>query len=248
MCKQQITAHTLAGQRRVRFGESIRVRYGTALDHPEGLRQNIWFDGREMRFMKHEAMHIGQASANPGLSALLTDVYGREDPHTMQAMEAWGIGCGHRRGLERFMSHNYAVRRVESRKKHSLSVLKAQERMRDVEKLQDTLYISLVIGRLSLALSKKARAFARLYGIVDEKVLESLNSSASNDAVMMTDDEPCKTPVQFVAKKPAIVERRRSPDSIMDMQMHSASTFPSNASYPQSMMLDDPDSLEMVAI
>ena len=232
-CPTTTTTAPVVSRRRVRFAETPLYQYGTALDHPEGRRSNIWFDGREMRHIKMGAVHLGKEGAQQGLGSMLSNVYGRNDADTISIVETWAITCAHRRGLERFISPNYALRRMESRKKHIVSVLKAQTRMRDEEKITNLVYISIVIGRLSSALSINARNFSRVLGMADE--------SASTCLYTTLEPQP-KTPTPGLReKKPSIVTRGRSPDSIMDMMnpMFGIETIPTD------MLLDEPDSVAL---
>lgn len=192
-------------QTRVRFSETNEEFSGTALDHAEATKGNIWYKQSDMKQIKEGAFMLARQAGKYGIGSLLGNTYGKDDPKSVDAVQAWAIACGERRGLERFHCRHYAKKRMEIRRKTIFSVLKAQRRMLVEEQLTDLDYVAVVIGRLSEAFSMDSRRFARVLGEADAVALQS---SSPNDP------PAADTPVE---KKPKLIQRQKTPQSVMSL-------------------------------
>ena len=126
----------------------------------------MWYDYQDMHHMKKKAMAISHEARRYGLGSLLTDTYGRSCPETQASLNTWALRSSSRRGLERWINDEYAAKRADIRRRTTMSVLRAQEKLREAEIL-DPDYAGKILARLSEAFSKDSLTFARMMGTAD---------------------------------------------------------------------------------
>lgn len=192
---------------RVRFRDNNEVFHGTALDHAEFEKSKVWYQQSDMKQIKEEAFQLARQAGKYGIGSLLVDTYGKDDHTSVEAVHAWAIACGGRRGLERFHCRHYAKKRMEIRRKTIIAVLKAQHRMHVEEQLTDRDYTATVIGRLAETFSMDSRRFAQVLGAADAVVLQPQQSQTSEPGNITS-------PVE---KKPKLVQRQKTPQSVMEL-------------------------------
>jgi hypothetical protein len=204
---------------KVRFSDNANLEFtGTALDHVEADKNDIWYHQGDMKQIKEAAFLLARQAGRYGVGSLLSNTYGNDDLAAMSAIQAWVNACAERRGLERFHCRHYAKRRLDIRRKTILSVLKAQHRMLVEEKLTDRVYVSVVIGRLSEAYSMEARRFARVLGQADAvtaAVLHHESSVQDNSSTTNNNNNHVNSRfLRLMDTKPSQVQRQKTPQSI----------------------------------
>jgi hypothetical protein len=212
----ETTASPKRGNKVVSFqieDDLCRYHAGAVLD-VEGVELvELWFQYNELQSIKRKALILSKDSSH-GVSGLLNHTYGRSCPTTRRALATWSKACGARRGLERFLHREYATRRVEMRNRTLQSVLTAQHKMRE-EGIADPTYVALVLGKLSEAFSQDTRAFAHALGVADAFVNEAEDATRT---------------------KPKIVQRIKSPSSVMGIVTNSVlNSSSSHSSASQSV-------------
>jgi hypothetical protein len=201
----------MTGTGKVRFSDYTNQEFtGTALDHLEADKNDIWYNQGDMKQIKEAAFLLSRQAGKYGVGTLLGNTYGNDDLATMSAIQAWANACAERRGLERFHCRHYAKKRMDVRRKTILSVLKAQHRMLVEEKLTDRVYVGVVIGRLAEAYSLEARRFARVLGHADAATAAQLD----NNAISVESIQRGRSILKMGASKPLQVQRQNTPQSI----------------------------------
>jgi hypothetical protein len=202
----------MTGTGKVRFSDHTNQEFtGTALDHLEADKNDIWYNQGDMKQIKEAAFLLSRQAGKYGVGTLLGNTYGNDDLATMSAIQAWANACAERRGLERFHCRHYAKKRMDVRRKTILSVLKAQHRMLVEEKLTDRVYVGVVIGRLAEAYSLEARRFARVLGHADAATAAQLDN---NSVAVVESIQRGRSILKISAPKPLQVQRQKTPQSI----------------------------------
>lgn len=205
----------MTGNGKVRFSDHTNQEFtGTALDHVEANKNDIWYNQGDMKQIKEAAFLLSRQAGKYGVGTLLGNTYGNDDLATMSAIQAWANACAERRGLERFHCRHYAKKRMDVRRKTILSVLKAQHRMLVEEKLTDRVYVGVVIGRLAEAYSLEARRFARVLGHADAATAAQLDNNNNNNAVAAVESIQRGRSILKMDAKPLQVQRQKTPQSI----------------------------------
>lgn len=132
-----------------------------------------WVLPDELKEIKKEGFLACSEAKRTGLAGLLTEIYGTaNDKDTQDRLNYWCRMASSCRGLERFASEELAKRRMVFRKRAIVSVLEAQQQLKN-EKGIDT---ANVLRRLSEAYTEQARMFAEKLGAADHQALHELST------------------------------------------------------------------------
>lgn len=132
-----------------------------------------WVLPDELKEIKKLGFLACSEAKRTGLSGLLTEIYGTaNDKDTQDRLNYWCRMASACRGLERFASEELAKRRMVFRKRAIVSVLEAQQQLKN-EKGIDT---ANVLRRLSEAYTEQARLFAEKLGSADHQALHELSA------------------------------------------------------------------------
>jgi hypothetical protein len=156
--------------RRVRFLDRdalLEYHEGAVMDMIDCCASDIWYEQSELAQMKRKAVIVSKEAHKCGLGTLLANTYGSTGPEVQRALEKWTIHGSSRRGLERWISDEYAAKRSDIRRRTIQSILRAQAKMVS-EGMTDSNYSMKVLSRLSEAFSKDSLSFARFMGLADE--------------------------------------------------------------------------------
>ena len=132
-----------------------------------------WVLPDELKEIKKLGFLACSEAKRTGLSGLLTEIYGTaNDKDTQDRLNYWCRMASACRGLERFASEELAKRRMVFRKRAIVSVLEAQQQLKN-EKGIDT---ANVLRRLSEAYTEQSRMFAEKLGSADHQALHELSA------------------------------------------------------------------------
>ena len=156
--------------RSIRFADDDNLceyHSGAVMDMESACRKEIWYQHTDLAQIKRKARASSMEAQRFGLGNLLSNTYGKNSDESQEALNSWTRNASARRGLERWISKEYAASRLDIRRRTINSVLRAQRKMRE-EGVDDVIYCMEVLSRLSEAFSKDARQFGRIMGAADE--------------------------------------------------------------------------------
>lgn len=195
----------------VRFADDLcEYHDGAILDNPEAIPRDIWFQQTEMQNMKKGALNLSKVGQRQRLGASLNNTYGRTDEVAKSNVRDWVFKCADRRGLERFHNRDYMTRRHDMRRRTILSVITAQQKMKNEGLGRDVEYIALVVCRLSEAFSKDSRQIALMLGLADQSLAENVELEETSVSSSTSMAEVVNAPLPK-----GTLERTYSPDSVM---------------------------------
>jgi hypothetical protein len=183
----------------VRFSSALCTYHvGAVLDIESVVECDLWYQVDELKKIKRHALILSRDECAKYLCPLLSNIYGRIDTRSENAVSSWVVLCDSRRGLERFINKDYSMKRSEIRLRNMQVILTAQRKMQK-EGLKDTDYMSTVISRLSEELSKDSSKYAVIVGRADMTVANSDVSDSPNFSVDYVNKENIGIPSNSMA-------------------------------------------------
>jgi hypothetical protein len=111
------------------------------------VESDLWYQSDELKKIKRQAIVLSRDECANYLGPLLSNTYGKTSLRAENAIHSWVMSCVSRRGLERFVSKDYSMKRSDSRMRNMQVVLTAQHKMK-TEGLKNAEYMSIVGTKL----------------------------------------------------------------------------------------------------
>ncbi len=227
--------------RRVTFDEQLNKYQDGPTELTLKTQSKLWFQPEEFNEIRGEAKLASIQGIGDGMDFYLSKTYGNTDEKTQDMLNHFTKSRHTLRGLERFVSQDYAEAKGQLRQKYLKVVIYAQRKL-DKEKEKNYDRRATFISTVALTVSREATEFAFMLGSADQKAAfahhSMLDRRLSNCSAHSTTRRSSITSTQSATRKsstksdPKRTPRRGSLSSFIsqhkpvdDMDRSDRSTF-----------------------